>query len=67
MPLQPSLKPCPPVDHTQAERVEHRREAGELCEHGVWRCKVCAPHETHRFKPRDAVKAKEATLMTSDE
>ncbi|KAI3430286.1 hypothetical protein D9Q98_004882 [Chlorella vulgaris] len=27
----------------QKHRAEHK-ETGQMCEHGVWRCKICFPH-----------------------
>ncbi len=28
----------------QAAKKETRREGGQECEHGIWRCKICFPH-----------------------
>jgi hypothetical protein len=30
-----------------AHREEHRAN-GQMCEHGVWRCRICFPHNHHR-------------------
>jgi len=29
-----------------AKREEHK-QTGQMCEHGVWRCRICFPHSTH--------------------
>lgn len=36
--------------HADARRQQHREEhkqTGQMCEHGVWRCKICFPHGEH--------------------
>ena len=27
-------------------RREEHKQTGQMCEHGVWRCRICFPHET---------------------
>lgn len=36
----------------QAAKREEHKETGQMCEHGVWRCKICFPHKvTGRICP----------------
>ncbi|KAK9814363.1 hypothetical protein WJX72_004574 [[Myrmecia] bisecta] len=35
-------------DAREASKREEHRNSGQQCEHGVWRCKICFPHKTHK-------------------
>lgn len=36
------------ADARQAARREKRKAAGETCEHGIHRCRICFPIESHK-------------------
>jgi len=29
-----------------AAKAEERKADGQMCEHGIWKCKICFPHKT---------------------
>lgn len=34
-------------DRKQAKH-DAKHEAGEMCEHGIWKCRICFPHKTDK-------------------
>uniref|UniRef100_A0A7S1T4A6 Uncharacterized protein n=1 Tax=Tetraselmis chuii TaxID=63592 RepID=A0A7S1T4A6_9CHLO len=43
--LNGTSKRCAREEREEAKR-EKRRENGQMCEHGVWKCQICFPHKT---------------------
>ena len=39
-------------DKREAEKREKHAETGQMCEHGVWRCKICFPHHSSKEIPK---------------
>ncbi|GAB4815274.1 hypothetical protein N2152v2_002320 [Parachlorella kessleri] len=37
-------------DRREAAKKEEYKETGQMCEHGVWRCKLCFPHKPTKPK-----------------
>ncbi|PRW20489.1 hypothetical protein C2E21_8955 [Chlorella sorokiniana] len=34
------------ADERHLRKREEHKETGQMCEHGVWRCRICFPHES---------------------
>jgi hypothetical protein len=32
-------------EEREAVKREEKKENGQMCDHGVWKCKICFPHE----------------------
>mmetsp|Transcript_43988 Transcript_43988/g.112343 ORF Transcript_43988/g.112343 Transcript_43988/m.112343 type:complete len:109 (+) Transcript_43988:178-504(+) len=45
--LNGTSKRCAREEREEAKR-ERRRENGQMCAHGVWRCQICFPHKTKK-------------------
>mmetsp|Transcript_17104 Transcript_17104/g.23600 ORF Transcript_17104/g.23600 Transcript_17104/m.23600 type:complete len:127 (+) Transcript_17104:216-596(+) len=39
-------------DHRKEQAKEKRKEKGEECEHGIWKCRICNPVDSHKYNTR---------------
>lgn len=35
-------------EEKEAERRERKKEQGSVCEHGIWKCRICDPVDHHK-------------------